>query len=196
MSVSSILDIICRDKEYYQQSGGGVTISGGEAFVQYDGLTELLVHCKAEGLHTAIETSGQVSIDKIIKIIPLVDLFLFDIKHIDSRILKKETLGNLDIILGNLQYIASQNPEKVIIRVPVLPNFNYKPDIIKEIFRMALNLGIREVHLLPYHTLGRDKYMQMGLPYTFACDRMLTKEDLLPLKRMGEDMCLNVKIGG
>ena len=196
VSVASIMDIIRRDKSYYETSGGGVTFSGGEAFVQHEALMTLLTSCKEEGIHTAIETCGQTDIHKIKEAFPLVDLFLFDIKHTDKNLLKKETGADWDVICSNLDYISKADPEKVIIRVPVIPGFNYTAGDITEIFKLAVKKGIKSVHLLPYHTLGMDKYEQIGMDYTYSHNTMVTKTELHPLKNEGEEMGLNVQIGG
>lgn len=195
-TVKEIIDVVLRDKDYYDNSGGGVTVSGGEPFVQFEGLTEIFKQCKEYNLHTAVETCGQVSRSKISTIFPLIDLFLFDVKHINKEKLKETTGGDLDLILGNLRYIAHLDPSRVIIRVPVLPGFNYEKDVICDIYYLALECGIKTVHLLPYHTLGKNKYYQLGREYTFACDSILNKTDLIPLKELGESMGLNIKIGG
>ena len=196
MSASAIMDIVRRDKDYYTQSGGGITISGGEAFVQFEGLMDLLTRSKSEDINTAIETCGQVSQDKIKAVYSLADLFLFDIKHHDRAKLKAYTGANLDTIISNLTYLAEQNPEKITIRIPVLPTFNHNESDIRAIFTIAKERQIKNIHLLPYHTLGKDKYHQLGLKYIFPCDTTLTKEELVPLKKAGEDMGLNICIGG
>lgn len=203
VSIGHIMDIIRRDKAYYADSGGGVTVSGGEAFVQFNGLIDLLSACREEGIHTAVETSGQVQPEKIHQALPLIDLFLFDIKHLDRTLLKKETGAHLDTVLNNLSFIAQNDPQKVIIRIPVIPGFNFNENetqfgqtAILLIFELALKLKIKKIHLLPYHTLGKDKYEQMGLAYPFAYDRILSKEALVPLKDTGEKMGLSVGIGG
>jgi len=195
-SITDIMNVILRDKDYYLNSGGGVTFSGGEPFVQFDMLIELLNSCKAAGLHTAVETCGQVSIEKIEKALPLIDLFLFDVKHTNKTLLKKETGADLNIVLNNLDYISTIAPDKVIIRVPVIPGFNFNRQDIENIFNLAIEHQIISVHLLPYHTLGKDKYRQLGLNYTFPSDNMLSKASLLPLKQLGETMGLKVQIGG
>ncbi|GHT67659.1 hypothetical protein AGMMS50239_31240 [Bacteroidia bacterium] len=192
VAISDILNVVQRDKDYYDNSGGGVTFSGGEAFVQFDGLMELLSGCKKAGIHTAIETCGQVAPDKIKQAFPLVDLFLFDIKHTDKDILKKTTGADLDLVLDNLRFIAANNPEKVIIRVPVIPGFNNDLQEIENIFNLALRLNVKRVDLLPYHVLGKTKYEQLGRNYSFPYDSMLPKEALIPLKEMGEKMGLEV----
>lgn len=194
--ISHIMDIIRRDKAYYAHSGGGVTFSGGEAFVQFKGLIDLLSACKEEGIHTAVETCGQVEPPKIRQTFPLIDLFLFDIKHLDKTLLEKETGAHLGMILENLSYIAAYDPQKVIIRIPVVPGFNFSEKDITAIFELAIEKGIKNVHLLPYHTLGKDKYEQMGLTYLFTYHKLLSKEALAHLKAIGEKMGLSVRIGG
>ena len=192
LSVQDIMQVVLRDKAYYEQSGGGITVSGGEPFVQFSGLMRLLESCKKEGLHTAIETTGQVNPEKIKKAAPLTDLFLYDIKHTDKALLKKETQADLQTILSNLSYLSGY-PEKVVIRIPVIPGFNFNPKDIQSIFNLAKEKGLTTIHLLPYHTLGKDKYEQLGLKYTYPHEQMLTKEQLSPFKKMGEAMGLNIQ---
>ena len=193
---SEIMEILLRDRDYYLNSGGGVTFSGGEAFTQFEGLMDLLIQCKNEKLHTSVETCGQVNLDKIKQALPLIDLFLFDIKHTDKDLLQKETGANLDTILTNLRYISSKSANKVTIRVPVIPGFNFNENTLREIFMLAKENRIKCVHLLPYHTLGKDKYEQLGLTYPYPCEQMLAKEELFPFKEMGEKMGLEIRIGG
>jgi pyruvate formate lyase activating enzyme len=195
ISVSGIMNVIRRDKDYYMHSGGGVTFSGGEAFYQFDGLMALLTSCKEEGIHTAIETCGQVLPDNLKEAYPLTDLFLFDVKHSRRALLKKETGADLDVVLANLAYLAERDPEKVVVRIPVLPGFNFNKKDIRQIFNLARQCSLKNIHLLPYHALGKSKYEQMGLPYTFPCDSSLPEKALIPLKEMGEKMQLKVEIG-
>lgn len=196
LSTDEIMRILLRDQDYYHNSGGGVTFSGGEAFTQFGGLTELLIQCKNEGLHTAVETCGQVDSNQIKQAYPLIDLFLFDIKHTDKELLKTVTGANLETIIMNLNYISHQNPNKINIRIPVIPGFNFNKKALYDIFSLAIENRIKQVHLLPYHTLGIDKYKQMGLHYPYSYTRMLTKEDLIPFKETGEKMGLEIRIGG
>ncbi|MDR1624799.1 MAG: glycyl-radical enzyme activating protein [Tannerellaceae bacterium] len=189
-----IMEIIKRDKEYYANSGGGVTFSGGEAFMQHRALTELLTRCKEEGIHTAVETSGQTRLENITEAYPLIDLLLYDIKHANKDVLHKVTGASLDTILANLDYAAGRDPNKIIIRIPVIPGFNFYTEEIASVFELARQRQIKEVHLLPFHTLGKDKYGQLGLSYTFPHNKMLTKEDLFPLQQMGESMGLHIPL--
>lgn len=196
MTADDIMSVILRDKDYYENSGGGVTISGGEPFFQFEGFIELLKKCKESLIHTAVETCGQTSLDKIKQAIPYLDLFLFDLKHTNSQKLKEYTGGDLNLILGNIKYIASIDPKKIIIRVPVIPEFNYDEETLSSIFNIALDCGIEKVHLLPYHVLGLSKYEQLGKPYEFKCKKSLYKEDLLIFKKLDEGKGLSVQIGG
>jgi pyruvate formate lyase activating enzyme len=125
---------------------------------------------------------------------PLIDLFLYDIKHANKDILKRITGANLDTILANLDYLAARDLNKVIIRIPLIPGFNFYREEIASIFELALQRQIKEVHLLPFHTLGIDKYEQLGLRYSFPPTNMLTKEDVFPLKEMGERMGLRIPL--
>lgn len=187
---------LLRDKAYYQNSGGGITFSGGEAFMQSDGLMELLTRCKNEGLHTAVETCGQADQGNIRKAYPLTDLFLFDLKHTDKALLRQETGADWDTILANLRYIAGRNPAKVTLRIPVIPGFNFHEKTLGDLFALAAGLHISHIHLLPYHTLGKDKYAQLGLPYPYPYETMLAPRDLLPFQVAGRRKGLDVRIGG
>ena len=196
MSVEEVKQAVLRDRDYYEEYGGGVTISGGECFVQFEGLMKLLKAFKEEKLHTAVETCGQTKLEYIKEAFPYIDLFLFDLKHIDPEKFHEVTKGNLADILNNIKYIASEDPDKIIIRVPVIPDFNYDDETIHGILSFAKEQGIKEVHLLPYHTFGINKYHQMGIPYPMKATESLTKDDLNDHKKMGEDMGLHIKIGG
>ncbi len=196
LSIEQIMEVILRDKDYYVNSGGGVTVSGGEAFVQFEGLMELLKQCREQGIHTAIETCGQYSVEKLKQALPLLDLVLFDLKHTDPEKLFEYTGGNLEQILGNIKYIASVDPGRIIIRVPVIPHFNFDLQSIEKILDTVKELGILEVHLLPYHTLGINKYEQLGRKYELKAKKSLLKKDLEPYRLLGESKGLTVKVGG
>lgn len=195
-STDEIVDEVMKDKEYYEDSNGGMTISGGEPFVQYEDFLQLLKEGKKRELNIAVETTGNVDINKIIEAEPYIDLFLFDIKHVENEKLKEVTGGDLNKILKNLEYISSKNPNKIIIRVPVIPTFNYEDKIINEIIYLAYKYKVNEVHLLPFHTLGKNKYEQIGKKYEFPDVKMLKKEDLKKYIKMGLMKGVKVIIGG
>jgi len=189
MTVEQVVALLLRDGDYYRHSGGGITVSGGEPFVQAEGLIELLKRCKAEGLHTALETTGQADGAAIREAIPLTDLWLYDLKHPDAKTLKRVTGGDLALILQNLSLLP---PEKVVLRVPVIPGFNFDEQALRAIYGIAIEHGIRRVDLLAYHTLGRGKYDQLGMPYEWNAEKSLAKEALDGFKAMGTAMGLTV----
>jgi pyruvate formate lyase activating enzyme len=195
-SIDEILSEVMKDEDYYQESKGGLTISGGEPFVQYEGFLALIKAGKNKGLHIAVETTGNIDINKIIEAEPYIDLFLFDVKHIDKMKLQEVTGADLDKIIKNLAYIAAKNPNKIIMRVPVIPTFNYEDETIEEILEMAAKYHVKEVHLLPYHTLGKNKYDQIGKQYTFVHSKMLDKKALDQYICIGEKKGVKVVVGG
>ncbi|SEO86621.1 glycyl-radical enzyme activating protein [Propionispora vibrioides] len=197
MTTSEILRIVMRDHDYYRNSGGGITLSGGEPFFQFQGALALLRESKEAGLHTAVETTGQVNPLQFCQAIPLVDQFLFDLKHCDPVILKEFTGGDLSLIKQNLQAAAEQKAEMIILRVPVVPGFNNNQDTIDGIYKIALENNISTVHLLPYHTLGKSKFAQLGLEYPYKDELpMLKNEELVPFCEIGKAKGLAVRIGG
>ena len=130
MTIEEIVSEVMKDKDYFDESQGGVTISGGEPFLQFDGFLKLIKELKKKDLHIAVETTGYCNQENLIKALPYIDLFLFDIKHLDKDKLLNITGGNFDIIMNNLQYLSDNCPEKIIIRVPVIPHFNFEKDIL------------------------------------------------------------------
>lgn len=195
-SIDEIMTEVMKDKDYYDDSNGGITISGGEPFVQYEGFLELLKESERKGLNTAVETTGNVALEKVMEAEPYIDLFLFDIKHTDKKKLLEVTGGDLDRMLNNLEYIASKNPNKIIIRVPTIPTFNYNDKTINEIIDLACKHKIKELHLLPFHTLGKNKYDQIDKKYQITDMKMLNKNELKKYLEVGEKKGINIKIGG
>lgn len=196
MTIEEIVSEVMKDKDYFDESQGGVTISGGEPFLQFDKFLKLTKELKKKGLHIAVETTGNYSQESLIKALPYIDLFLFDIKHLDKNKLLNITGGNFDIIMNNLQYLADHCPERVIIRVPVIPYFNFEKDILQKIIALASELGISEVDLLPYHTLGKNKWDQMFKNYALKDYKMLDEQDLKDYIDYGNSQGVKVKIGG
>ena len=196
MDVADIVKTALRDKDYYETTNGGLTVSGGEPFMQFDGFLELLRQAKQAGLDTAVETTGNVPQEKFKEAQPYIDTFLFDVKHCDAEKLKQTVGGDLALILKNLAYAVSKGEGHVIARIPVIPGFNYDEETLRCIFGLVKRYGVKTVHLLPYHTLGKRKYEQLGLSYAMGDCKMIDKEELKPYKDMGEKMGLTVQIGG
>lgn len=195
MELEDIMAEIRKDKDYYENSHGGVTFSGGEAFVQSDALWELLKACKQEGYATAVETTGNYSKERLIRMLPLIDLFLYDFKHLDDAELFRVTGGNGALIKENLQYLLKVDPQKVIVRMPIIPGFNYEETLIRDTLAYLKSIGVWQVNLLPYHTLGKVKYEKMGQTYTMDA-KMLQKEDLEPFLAYAKELGLHANIGG
>lgn len=196
MPIEQIAEVVVRDHDYYEESGGGVTVSGGECFFQFDGFLELLQRFQREKLHVAVETCGQTSLDNIRKAEPYIDLFLFDVKHTDEEIFRRVTGGKLKEILKNLRYLAKKCPDKVVVRVPVIPGFNKKHHAMETLFLLVKELGLERTDLLPYHTFGISKYEQLGIPYKMKARESMEDQALEVYRQMGKRMGLNITIGG
>ena len=161
-----LLEEILKDKDFYECSDGGVTLSGGEALLQADFCAELLKKLKENGIHTAVDTCGNVPKEAFDKVLPYTDLFLYDIKHIDSKEHKKLTGASNALILDNLKYITEKGA-KVEIRIPLVPGHNDSEDVIRGIGKLLGSLdGITKVKVLPYHSFARSKYTALDMPDT------------------------------
>lgn len=176
--LDELMSRILRDRAFFERSGGGVTLSGGEPFMQPELAAGILARCKAEGLHTAVETCLHVPWQQIAPSLPHLDLVLADLKHVDEQRFFDWTRGKADRVLANLKRLAEQGIP-LQIRVPLIPGFNADEDSIKAIIEVAAGLkGVEEIHFLPYHTLGMGKYALLELPYE-APQRPLDDPDLL-----------------
>ena len=196
VTVDEIMPEILADLPYYRRSGGGVTLSGGEVLAQADFAAELLKACKAAGLHTAIESTANAPYSDIEKLLPYLDLFLMDIKSMDSSKHKEYTGTPNERILENAARVAKSGV-KLIIRTPVIPTFNDSDNEIRAIARFARSLGgASEYHLLPYHRLGTDKYRGLGRDYSLSAIEPPTKEKMEYLLSVAEESGLKCQIGG
>ncbi len=196
VTVEEVLKEVLRDRMYYRRSGGGVTLSGGESLTQPDFAVALLTACQENGVHTAIETTGFASPEVIERYLPVLDCVLMDIKHMDSAKHQEFTTRPNDRILQNARLIA-EKAKRLIIRVPVIPTFNDTEAEIGEIAAFAASLpNVREIHLLPYHRMGTDKYTGLGREYTMSHITPPTAEHMELLRRKAESYGLKALIGG
>ncbi len=195
MELAAIMKEVLKDKDYYDNSGGGITISGGEPFVQLDGLISILEASKEKGLDTAVETTGNYSLESLKRAEPYIDHYLYDFKHLDDQVLKEFTGGNGPLIKANLNYLLEHNAQKVFVRMPIIPGFNYEEELIKNTLDYLKQLGAERVNLLPYHTLGKEKYERMGKTYELS-GTMLREEDLEEFHQYALGLGLESKIGG
>lgn len=196
VTVSEIFEKIKKDKVYYTRSGGGITLSGGETLCQAEFAEALLRTCKNYGINTAIETTLCVPFYMIEPLIPLIDTFLVDIKHMNSAKHEEFTTMKNELILQNAAKVAKL-AKSFIVRVPVIPTFNDTEEEILEIARFAKSLdGVNQIHLLPYHRLGYDKYVGLGREYKMGDLPSPDKEKMNLLKKAAESTGLTVVIGG
>ena len=189
MAVNEIIDIVVRDKPFYENSGGGITISGGEPTIQIDFLLNLLKAFKDNDIYTAIETCGFFK-EKIIDVlVKLVDLFLFDIKLIDPNEHKRFTNVSNEKILSNFMKIHSiVGNERIIARIPIIPGVNTDVKTIEGIANFLKKIGYsRPVHLMPYNKMAKTKYEKIGKGEIYQDMGDLTEEKLnLIIKRYQE----------
>ena len=179
--VSELLEYIEQDRAFYDQSGGGVTLGGGEVTSQPEAAINLLQACKQEGLHTAIETCGYTKKETILRFAEYVDLFLFDLKHIDPDRHFELTGVRNEMILENLEELLMKR-NHVKVRMPMLKGINDSEAEIRGVieflkpFREFKNF--EGIDLLPYHKLGVNKYVQLGMDYPIEGDPSLDDADL------------------
>lgn len=167
VTVKEVLETVERDRPYYRRSGGGMTLSGGESLCQPDFCYALLKGAKERGINTAMESMGCADYSVIERILPFLDQYLFDIKHMDGAKHKAFTGKDNALMLENCRKVAQSGKTELTVRVPVIPTFNDTEEEIAAIARFAKTLpGCKGIHLLPYHRLGQDKYAGIGREYT------------------------------
>lgn len=168
MTDAEVFAVLERDADFYEDSGGGITLSGGEVLMQPEFAVALLKRCREAGFHTCVDTSGQGSLEALRRIIPYTDLFYFDIKHIDPKIHRIQAGCSNEAILRNFDEVAASDVS-LVVRIPVVPGFNDTSDAISDITEMVATHAPRAtVHLLPYHRYGQQKYDMLGLDYELA----------------------------
>lgn len=176
-TVDEVVKICLADKVFYEESGGGVTITGGEALTQPEFTIALLQRLKDEGIHRAIETSGHAPEETFISIIGETDLVLFDIKHYDNCKHREGTGEDNSLILQNLKR-AIDSGAKLLIRIPVIPQYNDSIQDAQGFAELIKQYGLKEAQLLPFHQFGQSKYDKLGIPYALENLKTLYPEDL------------------
>ena len=180
-TVEELLPVLLEDREFFENSGGGVTLSGGECLVQADFCRELLRSLKKEGIHTAVDTCGFVSREALDKVIPYTDVFLYDLKAFDEDVHIRCTGFSNSIILENLKYLDSLG-KAAEIRIPFVPGWNDDQAEKLAAFLSTLT-NITGVRVLPYHNYVGSKYQALDLPNTLP-EELPTKEALAQAKRI------------
>jgi pyruvate formate lyase activating enzyme len=196
MSVKEVLEEIEKDMAFYDESGGGVTFSGGEPLFQPDFLNGLLTECKRRGIHTIVDTCGFAPYEIIGRMRDKVDLFLYDVKIIDSRKHRKYTGASNEQILENLKKLA-KNGSGIVISFPIIPSIN---DDDRNVISTAKFIGslpnVKNVNLLPYHRAGIEKYRNLGKSYKLDKIQPPLSQEMKAIKEKMETFGIRVGIGG
>ena len=196
MEVDEVMEIIKKDSVYYEESGGGVTFSGGEPLMQFDFVYQMLERCKEMGIHTAVDTCGIASKKEFEKILDRVDLFLYDLKLMDENESKLFTGVGSEKTIENLRFIAQKGKE-IYLRFPLIPGITdteHNLEAIKSL--MKLLPEIKKLDILPFHNIAENKYHRFKKEYKLKDTPQPTKEYIGKIKRYFEESGLQIGIGG
>lgn len=196
MCASEILERALADKAFFEESGGGITLSGGEPMFQHEFVAEILQLCKKHDIHTALDTSGFAPTQFFEQVLPYTDLFLFDLKLMDDAQHIQHTGESNKLILKNLQHLIDQN-QKIIIRIPLIPGVT---DTVANLTAikglLQKHKAIERIDLLPYHNLAKAKYARMGTPGPSAYLEGYPKEKATEIRSFFQESVSVVSIGG
>ena len=194
MSTEEIMAEIEKDIPFYEMSGGGVTITGGEPFAQDPELKGLLRLIRERGIHISAETSLNIPWEVIESYTELVDVFLADLKHTDPVKLSAFTGGDAELVSANFRKLDAMGC-CIVVRVPVIPDFNFSVTEMQGIIDFASGLAnVSEINFIPFHSLAREKYVMLDKPYIFENQKDIDKKDLLPFVQYAEQKGLKAKI--
>lgn len=193
MSSPDILEEILKDKAFYENSGGGVTVSGGEPLSQGDFVADLFALCRNAGLNTVLDTTGYAPWETMKAVIEFADLILFDIKHLDREAHKKTTGVDNHLILQNLKRAADY--ARIWLRIPLIAGFNDSEEHVRAITRLGRRYRVEKISLLPYHEGGKTKCEQIGGAYSFPGNSPPDDAHLIRLKQIIEHEGLKCDVG-
>ena len=193
-SVEELLKETLRDKDFYDSSGGGVTLSGGEPLLQHRFVTEFLRELRRAGIHSAMETSGYQKTDIFTEVLRELDFLYIDCKHPDSEKHRKWTGQPNELVWANIRR-AVEMKIPMEVRIPVIPGFNDSADTALAFAEKLTAAGVRSVQLLPFHQMGKAKWDGMFLPYALEKKKALHKEDLEEFAGILEKEGLSVLTG-
>ena len=176
-TVQQVLDIVLQDEVFYEESDGGITLSGGEFLMQTQFAKELLIAAKEKNLHTCCETTGFCTPEKFQHIIQYIDYILFDLKHWNSQKHLEGTGVDNKLILTNMKYAISTG-KKVLLRIPIIPEFNDSLEDAKKFCEVLHDVGSNQCQLLPFHQFGENKYYLLNKKYAYDNQPALHHEDL------------------
>lgn len=194
-TVGELVAELLKDKPFYDASGGGVTLTGGEALLRPGFVTALCDALHGEGVRVAVETAACVSPDVFLRVLEHVDFAYIDFKHYDEQKHLEATGAGLATIKKNIA-AALKSATPVVVRIPVVPGFNNSAADFPKFAEALTGLGVKQVQLLPFHQLGESKYRRLGLPYAYDGLPQLHDEDVFAFARALADAGLDVQIGG
>jgi pyruvate formate lyase activating enzyme len=193
MEVGEVIGEVLKDRLFYKNSGGGVTLSGGEVLLQGRFVGNLLEQCQSEGLHTALDTTGHGSWRELEALLPFVDLLLFDLKHLDSIEHQRTTGVGNELILKNMEKASRIVP--LWMRIPLIAGFNDSEEHIKKIAAIGRQIDAQKISFLPYHEGGKSKSEQLGRTYPLPEAKAPGEEHVQKLKGIVEQEGIKVSIG-
>jgi len=196
MTVDDTVGEIEKDIPFYDESGGGVTFSGGEPLMQPDFLLRLLDACGKLDLHRTVDTTGYADAELLLKVAERTELFLYDLKHMDPEKHRKYTGVPNEQILNNLELLA-RNGAKINIRIPIIPGINSDDENIDRTGSYVSSLpGVYDINILPYHSAAEGKYRKLGLECRLGKVLPPSEHELEAVSKRLEKFCPQVKIGG
>lgn len=195
MTVGDLVQEAVKDLPFFQRSGGGVTLSGGEPLMQPKFSYNFLLACHEQGIHTAFETSGYTRRDVLSRMVKVTDLILYDIKLLDSTLHRYYTRVPNEVILENLRHIASME-QAIQVRVPCIPEINDGKEHIQAIAKFMREIGLQRIALLPYNVSAGAKYQWLGRPFPLSNTSTQSDDYLAALSNICVKEGLQVQIGG
>jgi len=197
LSVEEVMNSIKKDVIFFDESGGGVTFSGGEPFMQAGFLDALLNKCKSHSIHTCIDTCGFAPEDVFQKTALKADQILFDIKHLDEKTHRKYTGESNQLILNNFRFLCDHEKD-IVIRFPVIPGINDDIEYLKRLnsFLIQFRHAVSGVNILPFHSTAMHKYKNLNKRDFFNNVKEPSEESIFEIKRLFENSCFKVMIGG
>lgn len=195
VTVEQMMAEVARDQVFFDESGGGVTFSGGEPFLQSRFLEEALEACRARRIHTVVETCGVANRAALLRAAPNVDLFLYDLKLMDADKHRRYTGAGNETILDNLRALAETH-RNIIVRMPVIPGINDDAQNATDLAQFLKLAGIRRLDLLPYHEIGSDKYRRLNRAYQLEELRPPSSEQMQKLAEGFRRHGMEVRLGG
>jgi len=191
-TVTEVIGEVQKDKVFYDNSGGGITVSGGEPLYQPEFTRTLLACARENGMHTALDTSGHVRWPKLESVLPYVDLILYDLKHMDTAKHKQLTGVPNDTILSNIECLVQTRVE-IVVRIPVVPGCNTGDHNLEDTATFIASLDrAPAVNLLPYHAMAESKYQRLGKPYPLKGTKAPDDEFMESAKSLFTDKGLRV----